>query len=378
MKRSLSAKVVMVGTSLESPGGMTSVVKLYRDAGFFETWNVCYLNSYERPGVVLQLRVVASALVKFLRLLITGKVALLHVHSASRGSFWRKSIFCAVARAFRVPYIFHMHSGEFPVFVRNECGFLARWWVSYTLRNACCVIALTSSWRAELEILIPGSKVVVVGNPVVISEALSIRSEKPLNILFLGRLREKKGVFDLVKAIPCVLESVPEAIFTIAGDGDLEGVAKQAQILGVNHAVNLPGWVNGEAKDALLAAADVLVLPSYFEGLPICILEAMAAGVPVVSTAVGGIPEALENGTCGALVSPGDVEALACEIITCLLDRDTTEHVRKQAFLRANNFYSVSTIMGSLGTLYRDSIVVLGAVIDDKGSMSEKNGMEKK
>jgi len=78
--------------------------------------------------------------------------------------------------------------------------------------------------------------------------------------------------------------------------------------------------VGGKDKDALLASADVLVLPSYIEGLPVCILEAMAVGVPVVSTTVGGIPEALENGACGTLINPGDVEALADAIVTFLTD----------------------------------------------------------
>ncbi len=360
-----SAKVVMVGTSLDAPGGMTSVVKLYRDAGLFETWNICYLNSYERPGLATQLRVVTRALASFLRLLIAGKVVLLHVHSASRGSFWRKSIFCALAKSFGVPYIFHLHSGEFPLFVRDECGPLARWWVNRTLHSACCVIALTSSWRDALKMLAPKSKIVVLGNPVVISDTLPVRSKKSLNILFLGRLREKKGVFDLVKAIPHVLERVPEARFTIAGDGDLKRVAQQAQALGVSHAVHLPGWVEGPVKDTLLAATDVLVLPSYFEGLPMCILEAMAMGVPVVSTKVGGIPEVLENGACGALIDPGDVVALASAITTFLLDQEATKRICTRAFMRVNEVYSSPVILAALTALYHRTISIRGVAGDE-------------
>jgi len=118
-------------------------------------------------------------------MLVTGKVSLLHVHSAVLGSFWRKSIFCAFARAFDVPYIFHIHSGYFPVFVRDDCGPLARWWVRHTLRRACCVIALTSSWRAALEELVPGLRVEVLGNPVVVPDIFSAHREKPMHVLFL-------------------------------------------------------------------------------------------------------------------------------------------------------------------------------------------------
>jgi len=348
----------MVGPSLDAPGGISSVARIYRDFGFFSSRNVCYLSSYVRPGLTTQLRVMTHALLSFLGMLVRSKVSLLHVHSAVLGSFWRKSIFCALARAFGVPYIFHIHSGYFPVFVRDDCGPLARWWVRYTLRHARCVIALTSSWRAALEELAPGLRVEVLGNPVAVPDILPVRHEKQLmHVLFLGRLRDYKGVFDLVMAIPRVLESVPEAMFTIAGDGDKDAVARQVNALGVQNAVTLPGWVDGIAKDALLAAADVLVLPSYIEGLPMCILEAMAIGVPVVSTAVGGIPEALENGACGALINPGDVEAMAAAIVTFLLDRETTEHVCKRAFERAKEVYSAPVIIHALAELYGKIII---------------------
>jgi glycosyltransferase involved in cell wall biosynthesis len=352
MMQQLSRKVVMVGTSLDSPGGMTSVVRVYRDFGFFDKWNVAYLSAYERPGLGTQLRVMTYAVATFLGLVLAGKVGLLHVHSASRGSFWRKSIFCAIARAFRVPYIFHLHSGEFPVFARDECGPLARRWIRHTLHCASRVVALTSSWRAALEDLAPGAKVVVLGNPVVMQKAMRPRQNKASHVLFLGRLREKKGVFDLVRAIPQVLEMLPDARFTLAGDGDLDGVAKQAAILGVRDAVTLPGWVDGGDKDALPASADVLVLPSYFEGLPICVLEAMAIGVPVVSTAIGGIPEVLEDGACGILVNPGDVDALASSLVYTLSNQEAVGRSCDRAFMRALNVYSAPAILAQLAELY--------------------------
>ena len=349
--------IVMVGTSLDAPGGMTSVIKTYRDCGFFEQWNVTYLSSYQRPGWMMQCQVMVRALAQFLALLLRGKVALLHVHSASRGSFWRKSIFCAIARAFDVPYIFHVHSGEFPSFLQKECGALAQAWVRHTLHRAQCVVVLTPGWRATLQELVPEACVTVLGNPVITPQHLGTRRAHTAHVLFLGRLRETKGVFDLVRAMPQVLARVPQATFTLAGDGDLAGVAYLAQTLGVQQSLNLPGWVEGASKDALLATAYVLVLPSYFEGLPICILEAMATGIPVVSTAIGGIPEALEHGASGTLVTPGDTAALATALIDTLLDRESSEHKRQRAFVRARANYSTAVILDALTELYRGKIL---------------------
>ena len=352
MSQERARKVVMVGTALNAPGGMTSVVRTYRDFGFFQAQAVSYLSSYEKPGLLTQLAVMARALTTFFKMLLGNEVALLHVHSASRGSFWRKSIFCAMARRFGVPYVFHIHSGEFPVFVRQECGVVARRWVAYTLRHAAQVIALTATWCDEILAVAPGACVTVVGNPVVAPTAVIARKLPAFSILFLGRLRKKKGIYDLLNAIPLVLESVPNASFVLAGDGELIEVAARAAALGIAHAVTLPGWVDGPDKDTLLTQAGVLVLPSYFEGLPICILEAMAIGLPVVATSVGGIPDLLENGHCGVLVPPGDAKALANALVTLLLDVAASEKLRVRAFKRAQEVYSVQAINASLGAIY--------------------------
>ncbi|SFU66479.1 glycosyltransferase family 4 protein [Pseudoduganella namucuonensis] len=348
-----AAQVLMIGTSLDSPGGMTAVVRLYRDMGLFEAWNIRYLASYEKPGVPTQLRVMAGALLTTLWLLLRGKVGLLHVHSASRGSFWRKSVFCALARLFGVPYVFHLHSGEFPVFYRDECGPRARRWVERTLRGAHTVVALTGLWRESLRRIAPGANVTVLGNPVRVPAALPPAPPPRGQVLFLGRLRDKKGVYDIVRAMPAVLARAPDTVFTLAGDGDLHGTARLAEELGVAHALRLPGWVDGAAKDALMDGADLLLLPSYFEGLPICVLEAMAQGVAVVASNVGGIPEALEQGRCGALLAPGDVEAISSAVLSLLADEGRRLRLRGAAHARAQQVYSTQAVTSSMSALYR-------------------------
>jgi glycosyltransferase involved in cell wall biosynthesis len=353
MARPQPAQVVMIGTSLDAPGGMTAVVRLYRDMGLFARWHVRYLSSYETPHKLVQLRVMLAAVFTLLGLLLRGRVGLLHVHSASRGSFWRKSLFCAMARLFGVPYIFQLHSGEFPVFFRDECGPLAQRWVRLTLRRAYRVVGLTESWRAALEQMAPGAVVTVLGNPVAVAAQLPAAPAARRHLLFLGRLRDKKGVYDLVRAMPAVLAQVPDARFTLAGDGDLEGTAQLARELGVEAALHLPGWVDGSAKDALLASADVLLLPSYFEGLPICILEAMALGLPVISTRVGGIPEVLDQGRCGILLVPGDVAALSAAILQVLQQPALAEQLRQAAFARVRAVYSTDAVLQAVAALYQ-------------------------
>lgn len=356
MSQKVYSSIVMVGTAMNSPGGMTAVVRSYEEAGLFDKWNISYFSSYETSGVTTQLRVMSLVALRLLREMLAGHVALIHVHSASRGSFWRKSLLCALAKLFGVPYIFHVHSGEFPDFYFKECGRIAQWWVRRTLSGATAVVALTERWREALSQIAPGADVITIANPVAMP-LTHLLEDRPLgSVLFLGRLREKKGVFDLVNAIPKVLDVFPETRFILAGDGEVETVARQARSLGVSENLELPGWVDGEAKNSLLASASVLVLPSYFEGLPICVLEAMAEGVPVVTTTVGGIPEVVEYGKCAWLLAPGDIEGLSVALIEALSDSEKRQAVRHAARDRVARHYSTSLVIGQIESLYRQVI----------------------
>ena len=349
---SSSKYVLMIGPALSAPGGMSSVVAAYDNAGFFRTWNVRYIDSYIQPGLFNQIAVMYQALRIFLKMLICRQVRLIHVHSASRGSFWRKAVFCGLARLFNCPYIFHIHSGEFPIFYQKECGSIGKWIVRRTLERASAVIALTDSWKTSLRSIAPQAKIVAMGNFVVFRHQNYVGGNDIPQVLFLGRLREKKGVFDLVNAMPLVLRKFPNVKFTLAGDGDLDAVEELAASLGVEKNLVLPGWIEGRTKDSLLAEASLLVLPSYFEGLPICILEAMATRVPVVATNVGGIPEVLENGKCGLIFEPGDVDAMASAIILLLSDSSLCERIQEDAYIRVEQLYSAKAIIGALSSLY--------------------------
>lgn len=361
--------VVMLGPSLASPGGMTSVVCTLREAGLFDRCGVHYISTYELPALFRQLNVVARAVVELFLLLIRRRVALVHVHSASRGSFWRKSFFCALAWTCGVPYVFHVHSGEFPVFYHQECGEITQWWVRRTLRKAARVVCLTATWMDCIKKIEPTAEVVVIGNPVAVPEQLEPLRDPPQEVLFLGRLREKKGVNDLVAAIPQVTAVSPQLRFILAGDGELDKVREIAKKLGVEGSIVLPGWVDGDQKATYLTGADIFVLPSYFEGLPVGILEAMACGIPIIATAVGGIPDVIENNVHGILLSPGDVGALARELVRLSSDRELRERLRQAAFGRVQSHYSIAVIAAAVEDLYME----LGTGLDNPAKLAVVN-----
>jgi len=350
----------MLGAAMECPGGISAVVRCYRNHGVFDRWHVRYVSTFEAPGLRNQLTVMGKALWVIARMLLRKEVALVHAHSASRGSFWRKSVCCMLSHMFGVPYIFHIHSGEFSVFYARECGPLTKFWLRQTLQRAARVIALTEGWRNSFCKIAPNATIEVIGNPVNVTDSLPVTRAGTGRILFLGRLRETKGVFDLVRAIPIVLKRVPSAIFVLAGDGDSDSVRKLGESLGIASAIELPGWIDGAQKDTALAAADLLVLPSYFEGLPVCVQEAMANGVAVVATNVGGVPDVIETGVSGLLVTPGDIQGLGEAIVSLLTDDDLRERTRAAAFESVRKNFSVAETLRQLDRCYTS---ITGSVV---------------
>lgn len=139
-------------------------------------------------------------------------------------------------------------------------------------------------------------------------------------LLFVGRLRIRKGVEVLLEALSDLRSRRPETILRIAGDGEHRGrLERRAAELELGEAVAFLGTCDARRVRGLLAGAAALVVPSIYEGMPLVVLEAMAAGVPVVASAVSGIPEVVVDGETGWLVPPEDPKALAVALDEVLM-----------------------------------------------------------
>jgi glycosyltransferase involved in cell wall biosynthesis len=147
---------------------------------------------------------------------------------------------------------------------------------------------------------------------------LDLPSTAPV-VVQVGNFKPQKAPLDFVRVAARVARAVPEARFVMIGDGPLRGAAQElAAELGVADRIVFPGWWDDVA--GLLAAASVSLLTSRHEGLPCAVVESLAAGVPVVATAVDGTPEAVHHGHNGLLAAPGDVVALADHVIHVLTE----------------------------------------------------------
>lgn len=192
----------------------------------------------------------------------------------------------------------------------------------------------------------------VISNHQIIRREFGIAPESPL-LGIVGRLHPQKGHSDLISAFALVKKQVPGVQLLIIGDGclrrALEEETKQNQVA---DGIIFTGLRND--IPSLLSAIDLFVLPSLWEGLPNVVLEAMAAGLPVVATAVGGMPELVVENETGILVPPHDPEALAVAIIDLLANTPRMNMMGKSGRQRAQKCFSMEKTVYNTHAVYTD------------------------
>lgn len=260
--------------------------------------------------------VFAAALLRFAAAAARREVDLLHIHLSVRGSSYRKAVLAKLARALGVPYVIHLHGTDYKEFwyATND---LLRAELGRMFAGSERLIVLGEFWAGVMRELDPalGHKLQILPNATaaVAAKPSAGRSDGTVHIAFLGQLGQRKGSADLLQALKR-LQHLPSWTAVLAGDGAIAETKRLVAELGLDGRVSVPGWISTERRTALLAASDMLVLPSYAENLPMVILEAFAQGLPVISTPVGAIPEVLQPEHNGLLVPPGDVPGLAAAI----------------------------------------------------------------
>jgi glycosyltransferase involved in cell wall biosynthesis len=195
-------------------------------------------------------------------------------------------------------------------------------------------------------------------SPAQVRDSFGIPKGVPL-VGTVGRFRPQKGLADLLAAMVQVRHLIPSARLLLVGGGELlDDLETKALSSGLGTAVTFAGMRSDVPK--ILAALDVFVSSSLWEGMPNAILEAMAAGLPVVATAVGGTPEVVEDGVTGLLVPPGDPKALA-EAIACLLqDIDLRQQMGQAGRGRVTQHFSIERMVERTQTLYEQLLVAKG------------------
>lgn len=346
--------ILMLGPGLGASGGMTSVETLILETPLEEI-EIEHISSFEEGFVGVKIAVFLVALGKLLWATVSRPISSVHVHVSYGGSAFRAAIVVLLMSIFRKPVTLHMHGSEFKLFYESMPRF-AQKLLGAAFRLCTYIIVLSDSWKTyySTKLGLDPKKVIVLPNPVKLPETVPIRSDvECINCLFLGRLGQRKGTFELLRAFAALPPDVlAKSSLVLAGDGEVEKAEQLASDLNISKYVEFPGWVGRDIRDRLLSEADIFVLPSHNEGLPMGVLEAMGWGLAVITTPVGGIPELVTPNQDGVLVEPGNVEELTCALKT-LIENGSTRHSLGEKARQRVSPLSVDMYMEKLVGLYK-------------------------
>jgi glycosyltransferase involved in cell wall biosynthesis len=259
------------------------------------------------------------ALLRIIYIQARQGIDVIHINLSANGSAYRKFVIAAVASALRIPYVVHLHSGEFGRFWES-CNRLTRRRIETLFTKAKFVIVLGRVWSDLVNTKLPEltERIIVMPNSTK-EQPYNFRGEGSIKILFLGRISPAKGIGDLLASFE-IIRHRNDWQATLAGDGAVAETRILVERLGLADRVKLPGWLDDDRVTAALHAADILVLPSLVENLPMCVVEAFAHGLAVVCTPVGALPEIVEHGRTGLLVPVKNAPALASALERLLTD----------------------------------------------------------
>lgn len=313
------------------------------------------IDSYGTRGAAFMPLFFAAACARLVFACLIGGADVVHIHMSQQGSALRKGILLLLATLCRVRTVLHLHGSRFKVFV-EALPTWARRLLIWTMRKADRIIVIADVWKVYArELGFPDEQIILIHNGVPDRGARTAPNDiaAPVRLLALGELGFRKGTDDILAALSAAPLKDQAWHAVLAGNGPVEHYRALAASAGLSDRIEIPGWVNAATVEHLLNAADILLLPSHNEGLPLAILEALAAEVAVISTPVGGIPDAVIDGQTGLLVPPGQPALLGQAISRLIAEPTLRRRLAQQGrhyFLR---HFDLNITFGRIAEIYR-------------------------
>ena len=357
----MKKKVCMIVPNPMVKGGIAAVVNGYRGSQLEKDYKIIYVESYRDGNKLAKLVKGIRGYFHFVKVLLIDRPDIVHIHSSFGPSFYRKMPFIYMASWANLPIINHIHGADFDEFYVNASK-KKREKIKKVYSKCSVIIALSEEWKQRLSQIVPESKITIIENYSMPHEdALKQRLKRQCNniVLFLGELGRRKGCYDIPGVIKKVKEEITTVKFILAGAGseaDEAAIKRLVDEKGVTENVVFPGWVRGDEKDRLLRDSDLFFLPSYNEGMPMSVLDAMGYGLPIVSTNVGGIPKIVQNGENGYCCEPGDTDIMATRITHLLDDAELREKCEKASYQIVKESYSIDRHIYLLSNLYNEVV----------------------
>lgn len=337
-------KVALIGPILAN-GGIATVVKtiisIEKSKNNYE-FLIFNTSNYKDSSSFINMIIFIKATLFYLTKLILSKIDIAHIHTSSGKSFYRKIFFILLSYFFRIKIILHLHSSKFDEFFISPIGLKMKI-IAFFLKKADVLILLCRNWKEKIEKKYSLKNVFVINNPVpfdtkIINENKQRLNSDLVNILFLGFLIKTKGIYDLVVIADRLSVSSPSHKIFVCGKGEEE--KKFLEEINRRDLKNIEyvGWVSGEKRIYYYKNSDIFLLPSYNEGMPMVLLEALAFGLPIISTNIAGIPDVVINRKNGFLLEPGNIDDFVEKLRLLILNKKLRREFGKESKIIATRF----------------------------------------
>jgi glycosyltransferase involved in cell wall biosynthesis len=348
---SLNKKIVIVAPKTNS--GITAVVENFLSGGLNKYKNIRFHPSSYESGGFKKVVIFLGQYIKAVVLFFNFRPDLIHIHVSSDGSFYRKSFYVILAKIFKKRIIIHIHPTHFLDFI-EKASRLKQKYILKTLGYANVIITLTDHVKNQLRDKHGlDSFYEVLPNPINLSDysCSGINGRENNMLLYLGWIIKKKGIYDLISAAPLIKKKMEDFQLIVCGNKETSKLRRLVEENHLSDYIHVHEWVGREEKKELLKKTTALILPSYTEGIPNVILEAMACGVPILCTPVGGNVSILKGNQNCIFFNPGDVGDMAEKVIS-LLESEDLRNQMSQRNLEAVKEYDAKVLADKLVIFY--------------------------
>lgn len=329
-------KILMVGMSLtKTRGGISTLISEILNSDLNSDFAVEYIESQAEDfkgfnKLILALKAVFLFVVKIL----TKNPSLVYVHIGSNASLYRESFFVVLAKIFGKKTVAHFHAGNVDEYLEKQSK-SGRKFISWAIGQSDKLIAVSKDSAEKLQKLAPKNEIEIIVNaidtkPFEFSQNRFENRSTIVRLLFVGAMGKLKGETDLADAIKIISTKNTDFRVSFLGFGG-ENLQKYCAEIRIENFIEFVGAVSLTERLAFFEKADIFVLPTYAEAMPMSVIEAMAAGLPIVSTTVGGIPELIEESEEGFLIEPANAQKLAEKLSILISDKDLRIKMGKKA-----------------------------------------------
>ncbi len=351
-------RILMVGMHLtKTRGGITTLISEILNSSLKNDFEFIYIESQaEDFGKFGKAFLALTAIFSFIWKCIFLRPRLVYVHLGSNASLYREAIFIFLAKILRKKIVGHFHAGD----IENYYPFQKKIGqkIIRTALNLCSnLIAVSNESARQLREIVPTAKISIIPNAIETS-AFNFANDKKndgfIRLLFVGAIGKLKGERDLIKALAILRDKNLKV--SILGYG-AENLKSYCDELKISHFIEFLGAVSLEERIKFFQTADIFVLPTYAEAMPMSIIEAMSASLPVISTNVGGIPELITDKCEGFLFAPGNVSALSENILLLAEDKNLRIEFGKKAREKARKEFDFGQYTKKLRDFLSEEII---------------------